>query len=353
MTAVLIPTESAPQAPEQALPPAPSASQPVSPGRHELERIAQLRSSGVLVTRPQSALDALARTAAALCGVELGLVNFLDEATQTTAASVGWLEAGFAAEMPRSESVCQFTITSTEEVTEIGDLSVDPRTEDLPLNSDGLRFYAGASVLSESKAALGAVCVLDRTTHVLTAAQRQGLQDLAAVAATLIEQHALAQRLVGVADRLGQQADTDTLTGLYNRRALEPVLANLPPRTAVAMLDLDHFKALNDRAGHHAGDQALCGFAELFKSGLRTGDVAARWGGEEFLVVLNNVDEPRRVLDRILADARSTLPVTFSAGLTVAGVGEDPVELLQRADRLLYQAKRAGRDRIVDDLSTT
>lgn len=319
-------------------------------GRREVERIAALRASGVLVSRPQAALDALARTAAALCGVEVGLVNFLDDTTQTTAASVGWLEAGFAAEIPRSESVCQFTIAGPEEVTEIADLATDSRTVVLPFGDAGLHFYAGARVLSDSQAALGAVCVMDRTARVLTEVQRAGLRDLAAVAATLIEQHSLAQRLVGVADRLGREADTDPLTGLYNRRALETVLANLPPRTAVAMVDLDHFKQLNDHDGHDAGDRALRSYAELFRTGLRAGDVAARWGGEEFLLVLDNVTDAAAVLRRLQDRARATEAVTFSAGLTVAGLSEDPQQLLSRADSLLYEAKRSGRDRIVDDL---
>lgn len=320
-------------------------------GRREAERLAALRATGVLVSRPQAALDALARAAAALCGVDIGLVNFLDDATQTTAASVGWLDAGFAVEMPKSESVCQFTIAGPEDVTEIGDLAADSRTAVLPINDTGLRFYAGARMLSDSQAALGAVCVLDREARVLTAAQRSGLRDLAAVAAALIEQHSLTQRLVGVADRLGHEADTDPLTGLYNRRALETVLTNLPPRTAIAMVDLDHFKRLNDRDGHDAGDRALRSYAELFRTGLRDGDVAARWGGEEFLLVLDNVADAAPVLRRLQEAARATEAVTFSAGLTLAGLAEDPQDLLRRADGLLYRAKQAGRDRIVDDLA--
>lgn len=319
--------------------------------RRELDRLAALRGSGVLATRPQAALDALARTAATLCGVSVGQVNLLDAATVITASSAGWLEVGAAAETPRSDSVCQYTISSPEDVTEIPDLRADPRTGSLPVNDLGLHFYAGASVLADTGAAIGAVCVLDRESRILTRAQRVGLRDLAAVAATLIEQHATAQRLVSVTDRLGVQADTDPLTGLYNRRALESVLANLPPRTAVAMVDLDHFKQLNDRCGHDAGDAALVSYASLFRSSLRETDVAARWGGEEFLLVLDDVCDAPTVLRRLQERGRRTQPATFSAGLTRAGIGEDPHQLLRRVDTLLYRAKDAGRDRIVDDLS--
>ncbi len=116
------------------------------------------------------------------------------------------------------------------------------------------------------------------------------------------------------------------------------------------MVDLDRFKDLNDRFGHEAGDRALRGYADLFGTCLRGGDVAARWGGEEFLLVLDDVSDGRHVLDRLLDRARATAPVTFSAGLTVAGPAEDPLRLLERAGRLLYEAKRSGRDRVTDDI---
>lgn len=317
----------------------------------EVVRMRALRASGVLVTRPQEALDALARLAATLCGTTTGSINILDGAEQTSIASVGWDGPGLSTVMSRADSVCQFGLAGPPGLTEIADLRTDPRTAALPVSRGGKRFYAGAPVTSGSgAAALGAVCVMDPETRVLSAAQRQGLRDIAAVATTLIEQHGLARRLVGVADRLGEQAGTDHLTGLYNRRALEPVLANLPPRTAVAMVDLDRFKDLNDRCGHEAGDRALRGYAQLFTTCLHDGDVAARWGGEEFLLVLDDSGGGRDLVHRLLDRARATQPVTFSAGLTLAGAAEDPLQLLGRVDRLLYEAKRSGRDRVTDDL---
>lgn len=116
------------------------------------------------------------------------------------------------------------------------------------------------------------------------------------------------------------------------------------------MIDLDHFKHLNDTAGHAAGEAALRRYAGLFRTGLRDGDVAARWGGEEFLLILHDARSPRRTLDRLVRRAGMSLPVTFSAGLTLAGAGEDPDDLLARADRLLYGAKQTGRARVCDDL---
>ncbi len=321
-------------------------------GGDEVAQLTALRASGALLNRPQAALDAIARAAAALCGAPTALVNFLDETTLVTGAAAGFDHLGFPRATPRATSVCQHTIAAPDRLTVIPDLAEDPRAGCDVAADAGLRFYAGANILSGTDVSLGVVCVLDTSPRELSDVQRAGLRDLAAVAAALIEQHGLAQRLVAVTDRLGREAGSDPLTGLHNRRALEPVLANLPPRTALAMVDLDCFKALNDRAGHDAGDDALRGYADLFRGGIRGGDVAARWGGEEFLLVLADSRDPRLVLDRLRAGgARAGLPVTFSAGLTAAVPGEDPRRLVARADTLLYRAKDAGRDRIVDDLT--
>lgn len=325
-----------------------SVGEPAISGQ-ELARVAALRGSGVLLTRPQDALEALARAAAALCAVPIGLINFLDETTVTTAAATepSGLQPGTVA--PRSTVPCQFTIRRLDEITEIADLAADPRTAGLAMTAAGIRFYAGANITSDARLSMGTICVSDVTPRALSPAQRTGLQDLAAVASELVEQFAVAQRLVGVADRLGREAGLDPLTGLHNRRALEPILANLPAGTAVAMVDLDQFKQLNDRVGHDGGDRVLCAYADLFRSALRDGDVAARWGGEEFLIVLEAGDDPRRAFRRLRA-ASAAQAVSFSAGLTISRPGEDPRALLQRADRLLYQAKEAGRGRTTDDL---
>lgn len=319
--------------------------------RSEASRLAAVHASGVLLERPQEALNAVARAAAALCGVPVGMINVIDEETLTTTAAAGLADLGPGARTPRSQTVCQYAIEVPDELTVIDDLTRDPRPGCAGAAQAGLRFYAGANLLSSAQASLGVLCVVGQHSQVLSDVQRAGLRDLAAVAAALIEQHGLARQLITVSDRLGREASTDPLTGLHNRRALEPVLANLPLRTGIAMVDLDHFKSLNDRCGHEAGDNALRGYADLFLDSLRGGDIAARWGGEEFLLVLADAREPRTVLERIRRRVHDTRqPVTFSAGLTVARPGEDPRELVARADRLLYRAKESGRDRVADDL---
>ncbi|MEX0658486.1 MAG: GGDEF domain-containing protein [Egibacteraceae bacterium] len=144
-------------------------------------------------------------------------------------------------------------------------------------------------------------------------------------------------------------AAVDPLTGLLNRRGSAGVYIQGHDGDTVAMLDLDHFKALNDTHGHEAGDRVLRDFAECLRGSIREADVACRMGGEEFMLYLPSTDGPTAagVLGRVRTRwlAVRSLPVTFSAG--VADVGEDGVETaLAVADAALYRAKEAGRDRI-------
>ena len=123
----------------------------------------------------------------------------------------------------------------------------------------------------------------------------------------------------------------------------------------MALIDLDHFKKINDTHGHQAGDDVLTGFASAAQAALRETDVICRWGGEEFLVLLRDTDpalQGREALKRLrdnLTNLRtpSDTAVTFSAGLALARTDEPAERTIERADRALYAAKTAGRNRDV------
>lgn len=177
----------------------------------------------------------------------------------------------------------------------------------------------------------------------------------------------LLQRRQFELDRLARR---DALTGLYNRRHLEEVLAWELERTcscrlpfSIALLDLDHFKTVNDTFGHVAGDQVLRETAELLGSRLRQEDTPGRFGGEEFLLLLPGTPErgallvAEQIRRSVLEHHFSSCPghrVTVSIGVATAGADEavnDPLTLITLADRQLYQAKRMGRNRVMPDRS--
>ncbi len=169
--------------------------------------------------------------------------------------------------------------------------------------------------------------------------QRQAL----ARALSEVERLAITDELTGIANRRSMQSLADRSVALSSRQ-LTPF--------SVAILDIDHFKAVNDDLGHAAGDAALKAFAQLANAELRSTDMLGRWGGEEFLLVLpGGRDGLGCVLDRIRTAVRNNCvdarPLTFSAGVAHHRPGETTDALLARADLALYAAKGAGRDRYV------
>jgi diguanylate cyclase (GGDEF)-like protein len=154
------------------------------------------------------------------------------------------------------------------------------------------------------------------------------------------------------------QASTDGLTGLLNRRSAEERVRQLQgdgQLFAVALCDLDHFKAINDTFGHEAGDRALRVFSATLRSVMRSQDVVARYGGEEFLLVMPGCDAKaaRDVLERIRTELELSLhgsgtpTFTASFGLATAGPARPLDEAVRAADQALMTAKKEGRNRIV------
>lgn len=156
--------------------------------------------------------------------------------------------------------------------------------------------------------------------------------------------------------RMEELAMLDSVTGVYSRRFLDlrggdilTAAATAGQGAAVLMVDVDHFKQVNDRYGHAVGDRVLAVIGAAIRRSIRATDVCARYGGEEFVAILPGADEAaaRRVAERIRAEVRrfSDPPVTVSVGVAITGPGAaDPGLILAAADATLYECKAGGRD---------
>lgn len=186
------------------------------------------------------------------------------------------------------------------------------------------------------------------------------IQASMAILATVFGVVVLGAAASDVIEGLRRERDTDPLTGLLNRRGLEGRMAELAsrgpePRYSVIMCDLDHFKRVNDTYGHAAGDTVLAELALEIRSVLRGGDVAARIGGEEFVIVVRDASaaDAYAICERLRGaiEARHfsgmAMPkqITASAGVAEKRPGETLRTTIERADAILYKAKNAGRNR--------
>jgi diguanylate cyclase (GGDEF)-like protein len=156
-----------------------------------------------------------------------------------------------------------------------------------------------------------------------------------------------------------QLSQIDPLTNLFNRRSINQCLDKLnaaaKPDYALVLLDLDHFKKINDHFGHHKGDETLVEVSSVLNQQLRESDVVGRFGGEEFILVLKHtsLEKAEQVAERcriaiqqlqILSDEGELIPVTASFGIAISKTDLRPQQLLSQADQALYQAKAGGRN---------
>ena len=228
----------------------------------------------------------------------------------------------------------------------VSDAVADPRVSRRLLEATG-----AASVLYEpvlrGDQCVGVLCVAwRRRVRSLRRSALEGVALLAAEAGVAIERGDLV-------DRVTELARTDSLTGLANRRTWDEALSLEQERArrtgvslCVTLLDLDHFKAFNDRKGHQAGDLMLKEATAAWRAKLRDVDTLARWGGEEFALLLPAC--PLEQAEKVLGRLQSSTPrgITFSAGIVRWDEHESALHLMHRADAGLYSAKQNGRNRV-------
>ncbi|GHC10572.1 GGDEF domain-containing protein [Thermomonas carbonis] len=341
---------------------------------NEAERLRALHRSGILDSGSDAAFDDLVSIAAAICGVPMALVSLVDTDRQWFKARLGLADT----ETSRDVSFCAHAILDPGQTMVIADAREDLRFRDNPLVTDapGIRFYAGAPLLDLEGLPLGTLCVLDDTPRKLEPFQLKALDALSRQVSSLLELHRVSRELkLQLQDRnwyedqltrfseqlelanadLHEQVRLDALTGLANRRALGAALELAlegDDACCVALLDIDHFKAVNDTHGHAAGDDVLVQVANTMRAASAGHGLLARHGGEEFAWVLPGVGLDQAVLQceylrEAVKFASAALPVTISIGVASVQPGDIIASLLQRADTALYAAKHAGRDRVM------
>jgi diguanylate cyclase (GGDEF)-like protein len=324
----------------------------------EDQRLAAVRRVGLLGTPAEERFDRITRLARRLFDVPMAVIDIVGE-------KLAWLKSaqGFDGfEGLRCDSYCHHTVLADETFI-VRDARTDPRVHDSGFANTWV-FYAAVPLRFEGER-VGVLCIGDTKPRDFDADADRSLRDLAAMAQQELQVARLSEtqlELARVNDELQMKANVDVLTRLWNRRAVleiaeaERLRANGTAQLAALLIDIDHFKLINDTFGHPAGDEVLRVCAQRLRASVRAVDAVGRIGGEEFLVLVTDAqsEDVAGIAERIRAtQAKSpiqfdqhSIAFTCSIGYAVGAAG-DPIDgLVRLADAALYRAKSTGRNRV-------
>jgi diguanylate cyclase (GGDEF)-like protein len=330
-------------------------------------KLVQLPESTFFCTPIEERFERLTRLARRALKVPVAAITFLNDEKQWFKSVAGWN----VAELPHSQSFCPITIAS-ERLTVFEDTQQEASLRQHALVTTGprFRFYAGMPIADENENICGTFCVFDQKPRQLSAEDRATLCDLAALAQReivgeqmLTVHHSMTSKL-SIARR---EAMMDPLTRLWNRRGASVLIKNAletarerRSTVGIAILDLDNFKCINDTYGHQTGDEVLRKTALRLIQGLRTNDSVCRMGGDEFLLLMKDVDSKaaRQTMERLrqrivgapIKTRQGDITVSTSVGYAVRHADrETSVEdIVNWADQALMKSKSLGRDRVVE-----
>lgn len=312
----------------------------------ETGRLAALSRYDVLDTPAEGAFDKITDLVRNVLGVPMSAISLIDESRQWFKSHPGIN----APETPRSIAFCDHAIRSREAMV-VPDAAIDTRFRENPLviGDPNIASYAGVPLETPDGYNIGTLCAIDTRPRDFDPAQIAILKSLAALVVEQLELRNLAERdsLTGALTRRAFVADIDRKIALYTRSR---------QTAAIVMIDIDHFKRVNDTFGHAAGDNAIRAVARLCDEGRRPPDMLGRLGGEEFALLLPDTSEDAAIqaAHRFCSAVRKLVvkndpPLRLTASFGVAAICDQRLtseSWLAAADEALYQAKRTGRDRV-------
>jgi diguanylate cyclase (GGDEF)-like protein len=270
--------------------------------RAKSQRRTAIKHYQILDSAPEAEFDNIAMLAARICNAQSAAISFIDVHRQWFKATCGLDQR----ETPIAASFCAHAIERPD-IMVVTDARLDPRFVANPLVTGApyIRFYAGARILAKDGTPIASLCVFDpkprphgltqveQTTLLVLAGQVQSLLELRV---SIVERQAQLARQSVLSKELQRVAEHDALTGLphrglFNKRLIAAMhdADRNGTRMALMLVDVDHFKQINDSLGHDVGDALLCSFADRLRSVVRRTDTAARLGGDEFGVVLAGI----------------------------------------------------------------
>ncbi len=326
----------------------------------EPDRLAAIRRLSLLDTPAEENFDRITRVASRALRAPIALIVLVTEDRQFFKSMEGLPEPWASRRGTLlSHSFCQHVVTFRAPLI-VTDARVHPLVRDnLAIRDLEVIAYAGVPLTTTDGHTVGSFCAIDTNPHEWSETDIALLTDLAALVMHEIEFHALALREIQLAHR----ASHDALTDLPNRTVFTERLADALASTrhrqdtlAVLFLDVDGFKSVNDRLGHAAGDQLLVMVAERLRQCVRANDMVARFGGDEFTVLLPELetrDEAITVTERIMTRLHApyhldgmTVTVEVTVGIARnASALDQASDLIRDADVAMYRAKRQGRAR--------
>ncbi len=312
----------------------------------EAHRLETLTSLDILDTPREPAFDRLTTLCKKIFGVQMSTLTLIDGHRQWFKAEVGMADR----ETDRRPALCGYAIEQDTPLV-IPDTHKDSRFVDniFVRGRPFVRFYAGAQ-LKVSGVNIGTLCIMDTAPRQLDADGLAILTDLAAIAVDelLLRTLSMQDSLTGALSRRAFRAEAERLSALANRHGHNLTLA---------VLDVDHFKQVNDRYGHAVGDAVLSSIIATCRKSLRGSDIVGRIGGEEFAILLPHTDlasgmaalEKTRlaIAGQPIDTPCRPIPVTCSFGAAPLFSGQHFDDALHNADLAMYSAKNAGRNRAI------